>query len=254
MSRLHEVAFGDDELVAQNIARLLGCGITQARETGRTAALHSRRIGRSPLQVPETAAILALPFTADALALLANVRRPMLLEQTLLTQALGRADVAAPDVLIRRNRDAEKPLFVTFPDHHSTPDGTMRPVTFFGETHHFSMLEPLLLARGTAPLVTLTVEEGALTFATHPAPSVAREDEALDVLQWLATHLQTVIAHAPERVLSWRLLVQRSAAALRMRRVLDGRLVQALVRLHGQLPGEKKAWALERLRTIEELT
>jgi hypothetical protein len=264
MRTLYEVAVGDEELLARDVQRLLGCDADASRAIARASAAAARKprgfVGqtllsvrpKASLQVPDDAAILALPFTTDALAVLGGVRRPMLIEQTPLTSTLGRTDVVTSDVLVARNRERVKPLFVTFPDHHLTADGTTRAIPFLGDDHHFSLLEVLLLARGTAPLVTLRAEGEALSFVTYDGPRIERESDALALLHWLAANLESVLRFAPSHVLSWRSIAQRSAAAVRTRRVLDGHLLQAMIRVRSGMPSTVRGWALERLRSIEE--
>lgn len=225
-------------------------------------------------QRQEAPFVLALPLSTDALIVLARIlQRPRqqtwVVEKTPLTQLLlepilggaGNVECVTPDVLIRRSRMREATghrwVFVTFPDHHLTLDGTTRPVQFLGGPHHFSLVEPLLYARGASPILTLQRGEKCLQLASYARPvdrAAFRESDAQDLLQWLAEQLETVIRSAPTKVLSWRELVKQTSEALRLKRIMDGRLVQALIRTGGDHFGvsEARQQALARLRQIEE--
>ncbi|MFP5245256.1 MAG: hypothetical protein ACLGH0_01085, partial [Thermoanaerobaculia bacterium] len=179
--------------LARDVERLLGCDIAQARAIANASAwrlhtleLFARRRPRngaaliasatpSPADLSLLASlersadpyVLALPYTTDAIALLAHLvkrtRRTVIIEQTLLTQSLAplfpACEFATPDAIARRNRTRDErsshAVFVTFPDHHLTLDGTTRPVTFLGSQFQFSLSEVLLYVRGASPIVTL---------------------------------------------------------------------------------------------------
>jgi hypothetical protein len=259
----------ETEALARNIEKLLGCEIEHARRIGTASAARARaveRLRRAPLPapaliVPADAGVLALPFTTEAVLLLNSIRRPMLIESTSETRILeplfaGRAELVTSDVMLRRNRDAgPRPLFVTFPDHHLTSDGTTRTVPFLGSAHHFSLVELLLLVRGAAPIVTMRAANGHLQLVAWDAEvdrSSVSEAHALAFVRWLAEQVESVIRSKPECVLSWRAIAQCSASAVRQRRIMDGRLLQALVRVGPTLPTDIRARALARLRLIEE--
>lgn len=277
--------------LARDIEHLLGCDHDQARAIANAAAWHmtgldllARRQLRNGaamiaaatqapadlglltrLEANDHPYILALPYTTDAIALLAHLvartQRTVVIEQTLLTKALMplfRCELATPDVLIRRNRMRDertaREIFVTFPDHHLTLEGTTRPVTFLGGEFHFSLTEVLLYVRGASPLVTLRAEQGGYTLEAYDAPvdpQAVREQDALALLTWLAARVESVVRAAPEKVLSWRSIAQRTSAAARVRRILEGRMLQAFVRV-GPMQEETRGWALGRLRAIEE--
>ncbi len=263
--------FMETGAVTRDVERLLGCDNGEARRIARESVVRLSALGQlsagaplpaAPLSPPDRAGILALPFTTDAVLLLHSIERPMLIEKTPLTRSIEplfgkRAELVTSDMLLRRNREAgARPLFVTFPEHHLTSDGTTRTVRFLGGEHHFSLLEVLLLVRGAAPLVTLRAAAGGLELVTFDAPidaAAVREADALAVVAWLAENIESVIRFAPERVLSWRGMAPRTAAAMRLRRAMDARLLQALVRAGGALPEEVRTRYVARLRSIEEL-
>jgi hypothetical protein len=280
----------DTGFLARDVERLLGCDRDQAYAVAIASAWRSRRLEALARRRPRDGAaliaaatpppdlslltkledgdhpyILALPYTTDAVALLAHVvtrtRRPVIVEQTLLTDTLVplfKCEFARPDILIRRNRArddrASRAIFVTFPDHHLTVEGTNRPMTFLGGEFQFSLAEAMLYVRGASPLVTLRAVNGGYALDAYDAridPAAVREQDMRALLEWLAAGLESVILAAPAKVLSWRLIAQRTSAAERVRRVLEGRVLQALVRM-GPIAEETRSWALGRLQTIEE--
>jgi len=281
----------DTGFLARDIERLLGCEHDWAYAVAIASAWRSKRLDALGRRRPRNGAaliaastpspadlglltrledgdhpyILALPYTTDAIALLAHVvtqtRRPVIIEQTPLTHTLMplfQCDFAKPDMLIRRNRArddrAARAIFVTFPDHHLTVEGTTRPMTFLGGEFHFSLAEGLLYVRGARPLVTLRAADGGYVLEAYEAPidaAAVREQDMRALLEWLATRIESVILAAPSKVLSWRLIAQRTSAAERVRRVLEGRILQALVRM-GPIAEETRSWAMVRLRGIED--
>lgn len=279
--------------LTRDIQRLLGLELDEARAVANAAAWRTARLESLARRRPRNGAaliaaatpspadlapllqletsdhpyILALPYTTDAIALIAHLvartKRPVLIEQTLLTQTLmplfRGCELATPDVLIRRNRMRDErtapAVFVTFPDHHLTLEGTTRPVTFLGGEFHFSLAEVLLYVRGAAPLVTMRAGNGRYVLDTYDAPVSAdavREADALGLLEWLAARVESVVRAAPANVLSWRAIAQRTSAAARVRRILEGRMVQALIRM-GPIHEEARSVAMDRLRVIEEV-
>jgi hypothetical protein len=277
--------------LARDIERLLGCDPEHARAVANSTAWRTATLDTLARRRPRNGAamiaaatplpagldlltrledndhpyVLALPYTTDAITLLAHVvartRRTVIVEQTLLTQALMplfRCEFVTPDVMIRRNRTRDertaRAIFVTFPDHHLTLDGTTRPVTFLGGEFHFSLAEVLLYVRGASPIVTLRAEQSGYVLDAYDAPvdpAVVREQDALSIVEWLAARLESVVLAAPAKVLSWRSIAQRTSAAARVRRILEGRMLQALVRI-APIGDQTRSWAMDRLRSIEE--
>jgi hypothetical protein len=266
-SRLDIVEY---DAVAHDIERLLGVELDDAKRIAMTCVARAAAIPHlgvrtklppPPALPPHNAAILALPFTTDAVRILRAIDRPMLIEKTSLTRALeplfeGRAELVTSDVMVRRNREGgPRPLFITFPDHHLTGDGTTRTAPFLESDQHFSLLELLLLIRGAAPLYTMRIDNGELRFVefTSPIdPATPTEADANAVVLWLARNLESVVRYAPERVLSWRAIALRTSAAMRVRRTMDARLLQALVRTANALPPDIRTHTIERLRAMEE--
>jgi len=276
--------------LARDVARVLGCDAEAARGIANAAAWRMATLDRLSRRKPRNGAaliaatipspadlelltrleshehpyLLALPYTTDAIALLAHLvtrtRRTVLVEQTLLTQTLMPlfpCEFAMSDVLTRRNRTRDaataRSIFVTFPDHHFTLEGTTRPITFLGNEFQFSLAEALLYVRGASPLVTLAHRDGRFQLDAYEAPvdpQAVREQDALALVEWLAARIESVVRAAPASVLSWRSIAQRTTTAATLRRVLEGRMLQALVRV-GPLTESTRRWALDRLRSIE---
>lgn len=277
--------------LARDVERLLGCDPETARSVANASAWRTATLDTLARRRPRNGAamiaaatplpadlgllarleesdhpyVLALPYTTDAIALLAHLvartKRTVIIEQTLLTQSLMplfRCDFATPDVMSRRNRmrdeHTSRAIFVTFPDHHLTLEGTTRPVTFLGGEFHFSLAEALLYVRGASPIMTMRAEREGYVLDAYDAPvdpAVVLERDALAVVEWLAARIESVVLAAPAKVLSWRSIAQRTTAAARVRRILEGRMLQALVRI-GPIPHATRTWAMDRLRTIEE--
>lgn len=276
--------------LARDVGRVLGCDPEMARSIANAVAWRMTLLERLARSNPRNGArsianaipspvdldplmrlesrdhpyILALPYTTDAIVLLAHLalstRRTVLIEQTPLTQALKPlfpCEFATPDEITRRNRmrneSTARSIFVTFPDHHLTLEGTTRPVTIFGKEFQFSLAEALLFVRGASPIVTLHQHEGRFLLETYDAPvdrQAVREQDALAIVEWLAARIESVVRAAPMSVLSWQTIAQRTSTAATLRRVMEGRMLQALVRL-GTLNESTRQWALDRLRTIE---
>lgn len=216
------------------------------------------RIPSEPLLEHEeqsTPYLLALPFTVDAVSLLARLdlttRRVVRVEKTplvepilgaLAEQSNGRMELQSPGDLVRANRlrggrPGERTIFVTFPDHHWTGEETSRRIRFFGEDHWFPVLEPLLFVRGVAPLVTLEPVEGPGPHRFVPVAydrAVPRgpvtEGDAQETLAWLACRLEAVLRADPGAAFSWGPAASRSERATAARRALDRNLVSGFLR------------------------
>ncbi len=212
-------------------------------------ALDTLRGMSVPLDVPgavrqlETHAsssyLLALPFTASALSLVAHLvrdsRRRFCVIDTRYTrfyfhpflsapETSGRVQLLSPAAMLAHHRarsESRTPggearaatddamTYVTFPDVQATSLDTARRVSFMGEDYQFSTLDPLLFFRGLAPLYTFDIEELAatsrisLTAYLPPAARVVSDADIDALLAWLAGRMEQVFRQAPSDVLSW---------------------------------------------------
>lgn len=237
------------------------------------------RIDPGPLLAREEAPrphVLALPFMVESMTLLNDLsrwtQRIVRVETTPLVETLLRAvaearpdrvELRSPRELIRENLSpgipsARRTTFVTFPDHHWTGEATSRRVPFFGEDHWFALLEPLLLLRGAAPILTLVPgrdeREGDLVWAHYGGTTTegpVTEAGAREPLVWLASCLEATMRSRPASVLSWRVVAARSVRARASANLLDRNLAAGFIRAWRAAvplgPQPMLAEALERL-------
>jgi hypothetical protein len=161
--------------------------------------------------------LAALPFTAGAVAaLLATIRRRreqrFIIERTRISDAFfadvssrergSRVELASASRLVSAAKRGEEAWLVTFPDHHRAPASVCRMMPFLGSDHDVPFLEPLLVARGYAPLVTLAHSDGAARVAVRTPDALDEGDLAIIMSDVLRDTDSFVRAH-PETLLSW---------------------------------------------------
>lgn len=200
-----------------------------------SGALTALRDMRVPLDVSHalnelethSAYLLALPFSASAMSLLAHLvkdtQRRFCFVDTRQTryyfypflmapETRERVQLLTPAALLRHNRTrietspADAVTYVTFPDIETTSLDTARRVAFFGEDYQFSTLAPLLFFRGLAPLFTFdAAATQRLRLIECPLTDLRglSEDDVDALLVWLAEHLEQVFRAVPADVLSW---------------------------------------------------
>lgn len=226
--------------------------------------------------------LLALPLTISSVLLLAHLTKDTTRQFRLLSTPMARAylhPVVAGDEtgsaafissaeMLKHNRErSEQPgapvAYVTFPDHEITRSDTMWQLPFMGDSHQFSIIEPLLFFRGVAPLYTLTAgaegepaEPGLVKYETEAAPQVITETEMRAVLEWLAQHLETIFRKSAHEVLSWEAAYTRSARAMAQVAVMKLKTVEGYLHTWQEagasFDGATYTRAVEELRKVQE--
>jgi hypothetical protein len=226
--------------------------------------------------------LLSLPLTISSVLLLAHLTKDTSRQFRLLSTPLvraylrpvveadetGRVAFMSSAEMLKHNRErsetASEPVtYVTFPDHESTRSDTMWPMPFMGDTHQFSIIEPLLFFRGVAPLYTLSVgAEGEpndlrlVKYEMGAQPQVITETEMRGVLEWLALQLETVFRKSAPDVLSWESAYSRSARAVAHVAVMKLKTVEGYIHTWEEagasFDGGTYTRAVEELRKLQE--
>jgi len=124
--------------------------------------------------------------------------------------------------------DLARTVYVTFPDHHRSSEGTSRVLPFFGLDHYIPLTEPLLYFRGVSPVVTL--EAGRLVrYEAQPHDPVIEEDAAA-LLRWLIDRIETFARTGSDELLGWAAMSQRRCDNVRLSRAVHARMIEAFLR------------------------
>jgi hypothetical protein len=221
--------------------------------------------------------VLSLPLTLPALAVIARLfdtrHHFLCIEETPLTMLLlgfltelhkgRRAMMAQASGLIRHRRlatqkELSRTVFVTFPDHHRSTEGTSRVVPFFGGEHYVPITEPLLYFRGVSPVVTFApaASGNGLALARYevrPNDPVTEED-AVELLTWLMARIETFVQAGTHDLLSWTVISHRTRESFRVNRAVDARMVEAFLRAWkddaGVIGDDLFAWSAGELARI----
>lgn len=225
------------------------------------------------VRAAKSGCVLAVPFTRTAVRLLLRLAKAgraslVVLETPPVKAALGSAFPARfvnAGQMIQAARAGGTAVYVTFPDHEVTGDGTMWSINFLGEPHFFSTLEPLLMLRSGLPLFTLEGRPAGLDAApTLHHESLCRysdtvqvfPDHARAVLEWLARRLEDVLQAAPDDVISWDAVRARSSSARVHAARMHLRACEAILhQWHAAREGldtERYASALGELSSLQE--
>lgn len=226
--------------------------------------------------------LLSLPLTISSVLLLAHLTKDETRQFRLLStpharaylrplvegNEEGRVTFISSAEMLKHNRErSEGPgaavTYVTFPDHESTRSDTMWPVPFMGDTHQFSIIEPLLFFRGVAPLYTLSAgaegephELRLVKYEMAAETQVITETEMRAVLEWLALQLTTIFRKSTSEVLSWEAAYTRSARAVAHVAVMKLKTVEGYVHTWEEadpsFDGATYTWAVEELRKLQE--
>jgi hypothetical protein len=225
---------------------------------------------------------LSLPLTISSVLLLAHLTKDLTRRFCLLSTPLvraylrplveadktGRVAFISSAEMLKYHREGRETssmpvAYVTFPDHESTRSDTMWRIPFVGDTHQFSILEPLLFFRGAAPLYTLSVgREGEpndlrlVKYELGATPQVITEIEIRAVLEWLALHLETVFRKSAPEVLSWELAYARSATAIAQVAAIKLKTVEGYLHTREEANAsfdvDTYTWAVKELRKLQE--
>ncbi|HEY0016910.1 MAG TPA: hypothetical protein VGC13_11350 [Longimicrobium sp.] len=278
------------------LQRALGCSAGQARVFREDSSGCQRRVlallrGRPGLArrllrwpggtlrplpcVPDSggASLLALPLTVDAVALVAALldegRTLRILQtpatETFLTPLLAdlsraRARLATATELLGMARAGERAVYVTFPDHAAAGLNGRWETPFLGSPHLFSLLEPLLAARGVSPVYTLDVD-GSSTLALRSEfmgdhGSTVTSVQITTLVEGLAGAMERVIRWRPEEVLSWGWLDRNSASAAVYTRTAALGYLRGFLRVwQASGPGMEPdlyAWSTARLNSLSD--
>jgi hypothetical protein len=220
--------------------------------------------------------LLALPLTLPALAIVARLfddgRRFLCIEETGLTAGVlrfvtelhrgKRAMLVRAPQQVRHRKTAPSPerertIYVTFPDHHKTTEGTSRIVSFLGGEHYLPVTEPLLYFRGVTPVVTLLPgTDGRLILDRYEAPvsDPVTEDDATALLVWLARSIESFARAGTHELLAWGAMSQRTCDSVRLTRAVHARMLEAFLRAwksdDGAIAEDVYVWSVGELERI----
>jgi hypothetical protein len=222
------------------------------------------------------ALLLALPLSLPSLAIVARLfdagRHFLCIEETALTAGVlrfvtqlhggKRAMLVRAPHQVRHRKTAvaperERTIYITFPDHHKTTEGTSRIVPFLGGEHYLPVTEPLLYFRGVRPLVTLLPgPDGRLMLERYEAPvnDPVTEDDATALLGWLAFSIETFARAGTHELLGWGAMSQRTCDSVRLTRAVNARMIEAFLRAWKRddraIPEDVYLWSVAELERI----
>ncbi len=278
------------------LQRALGCSAGEARAFQEEASVCQRRVlallrGRPgqarrllrepggtqrPLpRVPDSdgASLLALPLTLDAVAMVAALldeSRTLRILQTPATETflgplLGglspeRARLASATELLVMARAGERAVYVTFPDHAAAGSNGRWEIPFLGSPHLFSLLEPLLAARGVSPLHTLDVDGSGMLVCRSEAMgghgNTVTSTQITTLVGGLAGAMERVIRRRPEEVLSWGWLDRNSSSSAVYARTAALGYLRGFLRVWQasgpEMGPDLYAWSAARLNSLSD--
>jgi len=191
--------------------------------------------------------VLALPLTLSAMSIVARLfergEHFLCIEETSITAPLlrflgqlhrgSRAAVVPASLQIRHRRttsaeELARVIYVTFPDHHRSSEGTARVLPFFGAEHYVPLTEALLYFRGASPVVTL--EGGTLARYEVPPHDPIVEEDATALLVWLMGRIEAFARAGEHELLGWAAMSQRTCDTVRLNRAVHARMLEAFLR------------------------